>query len=65
VTSTGCRHGTPWFVGQLGQRLLTLASDPTRSLVDALAEAIRQVAGLHPDCDLTIRAPRPPPSLAR
>jgi hypothetical protein len=52
-TGTGCRHGTPWFVSQLGQRLLTLASDPTRSLVDALAEAIRQVAGLHPDCDLT------------
>jgi hypothetical protein len=51
-TGTGCRHGTPWFVSQLGPRLLTLAADPDCGLVDALAEAIRQVAGLHPDCDL-------------
>jgi Protein phosphatase 2C len=52
-TGTGCRHGTPWFVNQLGPRLLALASDPARSLADALAEAIRQVASLHPGCDLT------------
>jgi hypothetical protein len=52
-TGTGCRHGTPWYVAQLGQRLLTLASDPARTLVYALAEAIRQVADLHPECDLT------------
>jgi hypothetical protein len=52
-TGTGCRHGTPWFVSQLGPRLLTLAADPACSLVDALAEAIRQVASLHPGCDLT------------
>jgi hypothetical protein len=52
-TGTGCRHGTPWFVGQLGPRLLTLASDPTRPLTDALAGAIRQVADLHPGCDLS------------
>jgi hypothetical protein len=52
-TGTGCRHGTPWFVSQLGPRLLTLAADPACSLVDALAEAISQVAGLHPGCDLT------------
>jgi Protein phosphatase 2C len=52
-TGTGCRHGTPWFVGQLGPRLLTLASDPTRALADALAEAIHQVADLHPGCDLS------------
>jgi hypothetical protein len=51
-TGTGCRHGTPWFVSQLGPRLLALASDPARSLVDALAEAIHQVASLHPGCDL-------------
>jgi hypothetical protein len=56
-TGTGCRHGTPWFVSQLGQRLLTLASDPTRSLVDALAEAIGQVAGWWPG-----GMPRCPPS---
>jgi Protein phosphatase 2C len=52
-TGTGCRHGTPWYVRQLGPRLLTLAADPSRSLADALADAIRQVASLHPGCDLT------------
>jgi len=52
-TGTGCRHGTPWFVSQLGPRLLAFASDSSRSLADALAEAIRQVASLHPGCDLT------------
>jgi hypothetical protein len=52
-TGTGCRHGTPWFVAQLGPRLLTLASDPTRGLAEALAEAIRQVTDLHPGCDLS------------
>jgi hypothetical protein len=52
-TGTGCRHGTPWYVSQLGPRLLTLAANPAQSLADALAEAIRQVAGLHPGCDLT------------
>jgi hypothetical protein len=52
-TGTGCSHGTRWYVAQLGPRLLTLASDPARTLVHALAEAIRQVADLHPDCDLT------------
>jgi len=51
-TGTGCRHGTPWYVNQLGPRLLALAADPSRSLADALAEAIRQVASLHPGCDL-------------
>ena len=52
-TGTGCRHGTPWFVSQLGPRLLTLAAEPANSPADALAEAIRQVAGLHPGCDLS------------
>jgi hypothetical protein len=51
-TGTGCRHGTPWYVGQLGPRVLAQAADPARSLVDALAEAIGQVASLHPGCDL-------------
>lgn len=51
-TGTGCRHGTPWFVSQLGPRVLAQAADPARSLVDALAEAIQQVASLHPGCDL-------------
>src|SRR5215213_8118694 len=51
-TGTGCRHGTLWFVSQLGPRVLAQAADPARSLVDALAEAIHPVASLHPACDL-------------
>jgi hypothetical protein len=51
-TGTGCRHGTPGRSASSGPRLLALAADPSRSLADALAEAIRQVAGLHPGCDL-------------
>lgn len=52
-TDNGCVHGTPWYVQQLGSRLLIEAADPSRSLQDALAEAIRQVSSLHPQCDLT------------
>jgi hypothetical protein len=50
---TGCAHGTPWYVEQLGPRLLALAGDPATSPADALAHAIDQVAQLHPGCDLT------------
>ncbi|MGD9528484.1 MAG: protein phosphatase 2C domain-containing protein [Dehalococcoidia bacterium] len=50
---SGCRHGTPWYVARLGGRLLVTAGDPALSLPDALAAAIEQVAGLHPECDLT------------
>ena len=53
TTGTGCVHGTPWYVAQLGPRLLTLASNPDCRMVDVLAEAIRQVADLHRGCDLT------------
>lgn len=52
VTS-GCRHGTPWYVNQLGIRLLTTAADEAVPLVAILAKAIRDVAALHDDtCDL-------------
>lgn len=44
---TGCQHGTPWYVHQLGTRILTLAEEPNLSLAAALATAIRQVAELH------------------
>ncbi|MFC7331398.1 protein phosphatase 2C domain-containing protein [Marinactinospora rubrisoli] len=51
---TSCRHGTPWFVRQLGPRLLTHASQPEVTLRQALAAAIREVAALHEDtCDLS------------
>jgi hypothetical protein len=51
---TGCAHGTPWYVRQLGSRLLAaLTQEPRCQLPTALAEAIRAVAALHNDtCDL-------------
>jgi len=49
---TGCGHGTPWFVDQLGPCLLDHASSPQRTLADSLARAITEVAALHPECDL-------------
>lgn len=52
---TGCVHGTPWFVAQLGTRLLREATcRPTDPLADCVADAITAVAALHRDtCDLT------------
>ncbi|RJQ66122.1 hypothetical protein D5S17_35425 [Pseudonocardiaceae bacterium YIM PH 21723] len=50
----GCHHGTPWFVANLGIRILTAASDPATTLPDALADAIRQTNALHEHtCRLT------------
>lgn len=49
---TGCSHGIPWYVTQLGLRLLATAARTEISLADALALAINEVAALHPDCDL-------------
>jgi hypothetical protein len=51
---TGCAHGTPWYVNQLGARLLAAASDHEASLKSALRKAINSVADLHADiCDLS------------
>jgi hypothetical protein len=51
---TGCQHGTPWFVTELGMALLCrLTGRSPRTLADALAEAIEEVAAIHADtCDL-------------
>ena len=50
---TGCRHGTPWYVNQLGTRLLAAASLEEVSLQSALESAIGAVAELHADtCNL-------------
>ena len=51
---TGCRHGTAWYVGRLGIRLLDQLTDqPDQLLTDALAAAIQAVASLHADtCEL-------------
>jgi len=53
---TGCIHGTPWYVQQLGTRLLlkvgTEATEKT-PLPDLLAEAIEETSALHSGtCDL-------------
>ncbi|GIG59217.1 hypothetical protein Lfu02_35890 [Longispora fulva] len=51
--ATGCRHGTPWYVRQLGDRLLRLGADREAPLTEVLAGAISEVAGLHAStCDL-------------
>lgn len=51
--NTGCRHGTPWYVNQLGARLLAAAADQEASLRSVLRGAISGVASLHAGiCDL-------------
>ncbi|MEV8326559.1 hypothetical protein [Kitasatospora sp. NPDC056731] len=49
---TGCRHGIPWYVAQLGGHLMAALAGPGRPLTDGLAQALDQVAALHPGCDL-------------
>ena len=50
---TGCIHGTPWYVNQLGTRLLVAALDEKTSLRSALRGAISSVAQIHSGvCDL-------------
>lgn len=46
-----CHHGTSWFVHHLGSLLLSTAGDSNRNLRTSLAIAIRDVAGLHPECE--------------
>jgi hypothetical protein len=52
---SGCLHGTPWFVAQLGCALLQAATcRPDEPLADCTADSIARVAALHRDtCDLT------------
>lgn len=50
---TGCSHGTPWYVRQLGGHLLALAADESNHLNDALEAAIGHVALQHEtSCDV-------------
>jgi hypothetical protein len=53
--STGCAHGTPWYVARLGADLLgTATTDLDVPLADIVAAAIARVADAHADtCDLT------------
>ena len=51
-TETGCVHGLPWYVQQLGMALSRFTSGPC-SLTWVLARSIEHVANLHRvDCDL-------------
>ncbi|MBH1937828.1 protein phosphatase 2C domain-containing protein [Streptomyces sp. AV19] len=43
----GCIHGTPWFVRQLGARLINLIGDNAVALREALRTAIAEVNDLH------------------
>lgn len=49
---TGCRHGVPWYVAQLGGQLAAALAEPARPLADGLADALCRVAQRHPECDL-------------
>ncbi|MFF0429562.1 protein phosphatase 2C domain-containing protein [Streptomyces sp. NPDC004520] len=46
---SGCRHGVPWYVEQLGTRLHTEATQRDASLADCLATAIESTTSLHRD----------------
>lgn len=48
-----CTHGTPWYVRQLGSRLINLGDDTILPLTEALRRSINEVNALHVDtCDL-------------
>lgn len=50
---TGCHHGTPWYVNQLGDHLMFNMRNPLTSLTTSLAMAINAVAETHGVwCDL-------------
>ncbi|WP_333757187.1 hypothetical protein [Streptomyces sp. IBSBF 3352] len=49
---TGCRHGVPWYVANLGSHIVAALADARTSLSAGLANALEQVAALHPECDL-------------
>ncbi|MGV9386560.1 protein phosphatase 2C domain-containing protein [Nonomuraea sp. NPDC003707] len=50
---TGCDHGTPWYVNQLGDHAMFYMRDPRMALTTALAKAIDAVADSHGVfCDL-------------
>lgn len=53
-TETGCIHGLPWYVRNLGIQLMDAAANLETSLSECIAVAIRTVSAMHSDtCDLT------------
>lgn len=51
-TETGCHHGAAWYTRKLGAHIIASAASKTRPLDLVLADAISEVAVLHPECDL-------------
>lgn len=52
-TETGCRHGAAWYTRKLGASIIARAAARSTPLRQVLADAIRDVTVLHPECDLT------------
>ncbi|MGQ0776584.1 MAG: hypothetical protein ACT4NY_19525 [Pseudonocardiales bacterium] len=52
-TETGCRHGAAWFTRKLGALIIARAASRSTPLDRVLANAISDVAALHPECDIT------------
>ncbi|MER7815238.1 protein phosphatase 2C domain-containing protein [Streptomyces sp. NPDC096153] len=52
--STGCVHGVPWFVQQLGTELHRRAVEQQAGLTECLADSIHHVSQMHAStCDLS------------
>lgn len=51
-TETGCVHGAAWYTRKLGAAIITHAATRATPLRLVLADAIREVASLHENCDL-------------
>jgi hypothetical protein len=52
-TETGCVHGVAWYSKNLGVELVKECANTTTPLPTALSNAIRTVAAMHHDCDLS------------
>lgn len=50
-TETSCHHGAAWYTRKLGAAIIASAASCARPLEDVLADAIGEVAALHPECD--------------
>jgi hypothetical protein len=51
-TETGCTHGAAWYTRKLGAAVIAGAASRRTSLPAVLTNAIKEVAALHPGCDL-------------
>lgn len=51
-TESGCSHDPAWYTSKLGDEILAGAASKNTPLQQVLADAISEVAALHPECDL-------------